>query len=98
VRDEVRRYNEERGDVFQGLIQPTDTEARLNGYRMRKRRRIRPELQVDKAIEAFGANGFFPPPRRSGSTDQGHEHPRAAALRRNPNLFVTRRGPASLGR
>ena len=60
VQEEVREYNRaaERG-VFVGLVQPTDAEAALNGYRMRTRRELSWERQRDAALAAFQANGFF---------------------------------------
>ena len=59
VRHEVARYNAAAGDVFQGLVQPTDTERLLNGYRMRERREIDPQAQCRLALETFGRNGFL---------------------------------------
>jgi hypothetical protein len=59
VGDEVARYNAMAGEVFQGLVQPTDTERLLNGYRLRERRTIDPQAQCRLALEAFGRNGFL---------------------------------------
>jgi hypothetical protein len=60
VREEVRRFNAERGTtVFSGLVQPTDTEAVLNGYRLRQHRTIDAEQQCALACRAFESNGFF---------------------------------------
>jgi hypothetical protein len=59
VREEVARYNAEQGDLFIGLVQPTDAEQELNGWRLRAPRRISWEEQADVAEEAFGRNGFF---------------------------------------
>lgn len=60
VQEEVREYNRaaERG-VFVGLVQPTDAEAQLNGHRMRTRRELSWERQLDAALAAFQTNGFF---------------------------------------
>ena len=60
VQEEVREYNRttER-DVFVGLVQPTDAEATLNGYRPRTRRELDWEKQRDAALAAFETNGFF---------------------------------------
>lgn len=44
--------------MFRGLVQPTDTEAMLNGYRMRQVRRVDPQRQFDLAVSAFSRNGF----------------------------------------
>ncbi len=60
VRDEVERFNAtNRGSLFNGLVQPVDAEAELNGYRLKKRRTIDADQQVAKALEALEANGFF---------------------------------------
>lgn len=59
VYEEVRAYNAAMPECFRGLVQPTEAEAVLNGYRLRERRRIDPEAQCLKAFEAFDRNGFF---------------------------------------
>lgn len=60
VREEVEQFNgREQGAVFQGLVQPTDAETVLNGYRLRKPRRLDAKTQCDRAVEAFRKNGFF---------------------------------------
>jgi len=59
VYEEVREYNATLPDVYNGLVQPTDTEITLNGYRIRNRRPIDWEKQYEKALEAFDRNGFF---------------------------------------
>jgi len=59
VYEEVREYNAKAPEYFRGLVQPTDAEKVLNGYKLRKRRRIDWELQYEKALEAFQRNGFF---------------------------------------
>jgi hypothetical protein len=56
VEHEVAAYNAASTSVFQGLVQPTDTEWVLNGYRFKTRRPIDPATQVSRAIEAFEAN------------------------------------------
>jgi hypothetical protein len=54
VHQEVRDYNARRAtEVFRGLVQPTDAERELNGYRMRTARRIDPEAQTVTALRAF---------------------------------------------
>ena len=40
---EVRDYNLDQPEYFHGLIQPSDAERSLNGFKMRRRRRIDPE-------------------------------------------------------
>ncbi len=59
VREEVARYNLDRGATFFGLVQPTDTEATLNGYRLRAPRSLDWERQADIAVEGFSKNAFF---------------------------------------
>ncbi len=59
VYEEVREYNLEAGEIFRGLVQPTDTEQTLNGYKMRERRKIDWEEQAERAVRAFERNGFF---------------------------------------
>jgi len=56
---EVRNYNIDRPEVFQGLVQPSDAERSLNGFKMRRRRRIDPEKQFELAKRAFYSNGFI---------------------------------------
>ena len=59
VREEVTRFNAAPSpEYFRGLVQPTDTEATLNGYRMRIRRVLDWEKQADVACTAFHRNGF----------------------------------------
>ena len=60
VCDEVDRFNAQQNQaVFQGLVQPTDTEVELNGYRMRSPRLLDADTQCAAALEAFTTNGFF---------------------------------------
>jgi hypothetical protein len=56
---EVHEYNLAQPDYFHGLIQPSDAERSLNGFKMRTRRRIDPERQFEMAIKAFYTNGFI---------------------------------------
>ena len=42
-----------------GLVQPTETESALNGYRMKTRRQVDAEKQVYVAPDAFQKNGYF---------------------------------------
>ena len=62
VYQEVTEYNfrsRREGGVFRGLVQPTDAERTLNGFRLPKDRDIDWEAQFARAIDAFGRNGFF---------------------------------------
>ncbi len=55
---EVEEYNRKQPEYFQGLVQPTDAEMTLNGYRLPQRRFIDPEAQCQRALTAFERNGF----------------------------------------
>ena len=59
VEAEVEAHNAKAGDIFQGLIQPTDSERILNGFKLKKRRKLDPENQVKVALEAFRKNTFI---------------------------------------
>jgi hypothetical protein len=59
VREEVARYNATLADLFQGLVMPDGAQPTPEGFRMPARRRIDWEQQADRALDAFGRNGFF---------------------------------------
>ena len=62
VYQEVSEYNfraRREGGFFRGLVQPTDAERTLNGFKVPKNRDIDWEAQFARAIDAFGRNGFF---------------------------------------
>lgn len=59
VEHEVKHYNEKLPQYFQGLVQPTNAEKTLNGYKMRERKKVDPEKQVYIALDAFQKNGYF---------------------------------------
>src|SRR5215203_2164490 len=59
VYQEVYQYNLDRPEYFHGLIEPSDAERSLNGFKMRRRRKIDPERQFEMAIKAFYTNGFI---------------------------------------
>jgi len=59
VYQEVKDFNTQQTEFFRGLIQPTETEQTLNGYKLRKPRKIKWETQFEKAITAFQSNGFI---------------------------------------
>ena len=56
---EVRDYNLDQPEHFHGLVQPSDAERSLNGFKMRMRRRIDPKRQFELAKKAFYTNGFI---------------------------------------
>jgi hypothetical protein len=55
----VARYNANPAPRFSGLVQPSDAEADLNGYRRPRSRRLDWEVQAETAIQTFERNGFF---------------------------------------
>lgn len=55
---EVEAHNATRPDVFQGLVQPEESERILNGYRLKQSRPLDAEQQYQRALRAFQANGF----------------------------------------
>lgn len=60
VTTEVDTYNQKMPDYFKGLIEPTEAEKTLNGYKLKRdKRRIDVEQQVYTALDAFQKNGFF---------------------------------------
>lgn len=59
VYEEVREFNLREEETFHGLVQPTDAERVLNGYKLKKKRQLNWENQFERAIEAFERNGFF---------------------------------------
>ncbi len=59
VYQEVKDHNTRQPEYFQGLVQPTETEQTLNGYRLRQPRKIDWEQQFEKALAAFDTNGFI---------------------------------------
>jgi hypothetical protein len=59
VYQEVRDYNLNQPEHFRGLVQPTDAERTLNGFKVQQGRRIDPEKQFERAIESFHRNGYF---------------------------------------
>ncbi len=59
VYQEVQEYNRKAGlagGVFTGLVQPTESERELNGYRVRKGKDVNWKAQFEKACEAYDAN------------------------------------------
>ncbi|RYZ27284.1 MAG: hypothetical protein EOP01_07895 [Propionibacteriaceae bacterium] len=72
VRAEVRHYNNERGDRFYGLIQPSDLEQMVNGPAVRRFRPIDADRQVEVALKAFREGRFLVllPDRQAESLDE----------------------------
>jgi len=59
VYQEVQDYNRRQPETFRGLVQPTDAEQTLNGFRVRNHRQLDWKQQFEKACDAFERNGFF---------------------------------------
>jgi hypothetical protein len=59
VYQEVTEYNARQPEHFRGLVQPSDAERVLNGYRLKERRRIDWQAQYERALAAFARNGFL---------------------------------------
>jgi len=63
IYQEVQDYNLEPNDlfpnIFRGLVQPTNTETSLNGFKLKEKRQLDWEAQYAKALEAFRNNGFI---------------------------------------
>ena len=59
VRHEVEEFNKKLPELYNGLVQPTDTERTLNGFKFRKRRKLDWQEQFAKAIEGFQGNAFI---------------------------------------
>jgi hypothetical protein len=59
IYQEVQDYNQRQPEYFRGLVQPTEAERVLNGYKLKAQRQINWQEQYDRALDAFGRNGFF---------------------------------------
>lgn len=60
VTSEVNTYNNKLPEYFKGLVQPTEAEKTLNGFKLkRKKKTIDIEQQVFVAYDAFQKNGYF---------------------------------------
>lgn len=64
VYQEVQDFNRKRDEqVFRGLVQPPDAERVVKGkrteYRLNQHREIQWHEQFERAIDAFGRNGFL---------------------------------------
>ncbi|MEP2279982.1 hypothetical protein [Maribacter sp.] len=60
VESEVNAYNEKLPNYFKGLIQPSEAEKTLNGFKLKNRgKKIDIEKQILVALDAFQKNGYF---------------------------------------
>jgi hypothetical protein len=72
IYQEVQDYNQKEPEYFRGLVEPTNAERVLNGYKLKARRKIDWQEQYDRSLEAFERNGFFVlvGDRQAGSLDE----------------------------
>jgi hypothetical protein len=59
IYQEVQDFNQKEPEYFSGLVEPTDAERVLNGYKLKTKRKIDWQAQFKKALAAFARNGFF---------------------------------------
>lgn len=59
LHQEVERYNRALPEIFQGLVQPEESEQILNGFRMKTKRPLDFETQCRRAYQSFERNGFL---------------------------------------
>ncbi len=59
IHAEVNAYNTKQPEYFNSLIQPTNAEVTLNGYRLKAKRKMDVEEQCKLAFEGFKNNGYF---------------------------------------
>ncbi|MCF8294165.1 MAG: hypothetical protein K9I70_10175 [Chitinophagaceae bacterium] len=56
---EVENYNQKLPAYFNGLVEPSDAEKTINGFKLTTRKMIDAEKQVYVALDAFTKNGYF---------------------------------------
>jgi len=59
VKQEVEAYNQKLPEYFNGLIEPSEAERTINGFKLKPRKLIDIEKQVYIALDAFQKNGYF---------------------------------------
>lgn len=59
IRYEIESYKRKSKERFLGLVQPIGAEVELNGYKLKKGRKIDVNKQIETALKAFKGNGFF---------------------------------------
>lgn len=58
IDQEVAEFNAAGTAIFRGLVRPSPAERTQDGYRLRPGRRVDPDEQFARVVEAFGRNGF----------------------------------------
>lgn len=56
---EVENYNQKLPEYFNGLVEPSDAEKTINGFKLTTRKMIDAEKQVYVALDAFTKNSYF---------------------------------------
>jgi hypothetical protein len=59
IYQEVIEYNARLTGHFRGLVQPTQAERTLNGFRLPSKNRLDWQAQYEKAIDAFTRRGYL---------------------------------------
>jgi hypothetical protein len=59
IYQEVQDYNLQQPEHFRGLVEPTEAERTLNGFKLKAHRKIDWQEQFQRACEAVERNGFF---------------------------------------
>jgi hypothetical protein len=59
IYQEVQDYNLKEPQYFRGLVEPSEAERTLNGFKLRAKHKIDWQEQFRRACEAFERNGFF---------------------------------------
>jgi glutaredoxin 2 len=59
IYQEVTEYNAKQAGYFHGLVQPTQAERTLNGFRIKTAQKLDWQAQYEKAINAFTRHGYI---------------------------------------
>ncbi len=59
LQQEVERYNQALPEIFQGLVQPEESEQILNGFRMKTKRPLDWEVQCRRAYSVSRRTVFW---------------------------------------
>jgi hypothetical protein len=59
IYQEVQDHNQQSPEIYHGIVAPSECEQTLNGFKVKKGRRIDWEDQFTRALDAFGRNRFF---------------------------------------
>jgi len=59
VYEEVTNYNKNAPDIFRGLVQPSNSEQKINGFKLKKTKKVDSEKQCQMALDAFGTSSMI---------------------------------------